>query len=114
MLRSGLLVQTEIQDPEKEGSKRVLSQFIHLSIQEFLAMVGLLKLHPDKVQQVFSELCRADSFSMATVFIFGLAFNEDKTVSSIMNAVGGEFENQAEIQSFLEESVMVGSCSVSF
>ena len=76
---SGLLMQTRIPNPERPEEMQILNQFVHLSIQEFLAMQGLLQEHPGKVKKVLQQLSRTGQFNMALLFLFGLAFDKRKS-----------------------------------
>ena len=75
---TGLLMNTHIKDPENPEQTRVLSQFVHLSIQEYLAMLGLLMCteDDDHVQKVLEQLSGSQQFNMALLFLYGIAFEE--------------------------------------
>ena len=105
---TGLLLQTEIPDPENQNENEVLSQFVHLSIQEFLAMVALLNREPTYASQVLTELFETDHFNMARLFVCGLAFSKDSNVvRKMVTAVGGTFQLNNEIIASLENVVQV-------
>ena len=76
MRQTGLLMDTNYEDPHRPGQITVLSQFVHLSIQEFLAMIGVIKSKGDGIEMVIKQLCRSQQFNMALVFLYGLAFDE--------------------------------------
>ena len=109
----GLMVQTNVSSlgiSEKEH--QVLSQFVHLSIQEFLAMAGLLKESPDQVRKTLTQLTKSGQFNMALLFLYGLAFNSNnETVREISTAVGGQLPQRKELQQILLEAVGVGNKS---
>ena len=108
---SGLLMQTQASGISEE-EPQVLSQFVHLSIQEFLAMAGLLKESPDQVRKTLKRLAKSEQFNMALLFLYGLAFNSNnETVREISTAVGGQLPQRKELQQLLLEAVGVGNKS---
>ena len=103
-------MQTEIPDPEETKENQVLSQFVHLTIQEFLAMVGLLKESPHQVSNTLREFSKTEQFNMALLFLYGFAFNTDnETIKAISSAVGGLSDQKEEIQKVLLQAVGVSS-----
>ena len=80
MRKVGLLMETDIQDPDDQTKIVTLSQFVHLSIQEFLAMAGLLKEDLEVLQNTLKRLCASEQLTMALLFLYGLAFNEENSV----------------------------------
>ena len=95
-----------------ENEPQVLSQFVHLSIQELLAMAGLLKESPNQVKQTLTQLTKSGQFNMALLFLYGLAFNSNnETVREISTAVGGQLAQREELQQILLEAVGVGNKS---
>ena len=76
--KTGLLLTTSIQDPEDPEQTRVLSQFVHLSIQEYLAMLGLLTKEDDHFKNIVKQLSRSQQFNMALLFLYGIAFDESE------------------------------------
>ena len=84
MKEIGLLMETEIRNPETQGETEILRQFAHLSVQEFLAMCGLLKKGPEKVRETVSTFSKSEQFNMALLFLYGLAFDiGSETVKSL-------------------------------
>ena len=106
-------MQTQVSSAEPSKKEpEVLSQFLHLSIQEFLAMAGLLKETPDKVSQTLTQLTKSEQFNMALLFLYGLAFSSDsETIRGISDAVGRTFAQRKELQQLLLEAVGVSSKS---
>ena len=103
-------MQTKISDLEGAGDDQVLSQFTNVFIQDFLAMVGLLKQRPDQVRRTLNELTKSEQFNMAILFLYGLAFNSDEeNISDISTAVGGPLAQRGELQQILLEAVGVSS-----
>ena len=110
MRRAGLLMQTEMPDPEQRKGNEVLSQFVHLSIQEFLAMAGLLKKDPVQIKEIVGRLSKSEQFNMSLLFLYGLAFNkENGTIKNISTAVIGTSETRKDIKKVLQDSVVVSS-----
>ena len=104
----GLLMQTEVANPDKPGETDVLSQFLHLSIQEFLAMAGLLKQDLSTLRDSMTWLVASEQFNMALLFIYGLAFNESNdAVRKISDAVTGKSEKPERVQDILKQVLMV-------
>ena len=103
-------MQTEVPDPQAEGNVRVLSQFEHLSIQEFLAMAGLLLHSPEQVKKTLKQLSQSEQFGMAFLFLYGLAFNkQDGAVREISGAIVRTSEEKLqEIIDVLKENAVVG------
>ena len=106
---SGLLMQTQVfTSGMSEKEPQVLSQFVHLNIQEFLAMAGLLKESPDQVRKTLTQLTKSEQVNMALLFLYGLAFNsDDETVRDISTAVGGQLPQRKELHQLLLEAVKV-------
>ena len=109
MRRSGLLMQTEIPDPENQHKRQVLSQFVHLSIQEFLAMAGLLTQSLEQVRDIVGQLAKSEQFNMALLFLYGMAFNENETIKKISAEVCGSQVQKNDIKEVLLELVVVSS-----
>ena len=107
MRRSGLLMQTEIPDPENQHKRQVLSQFVHLSIQEFLAMAGLLTQSLKQVRHIVGQLAKSEQFNMALLFLYGMAFNENETIKTISAEVCGSQVQKNDIKEVLLELVVV-------
>ena len=102
-------MQTEVSSSGIAGKEpQFLSQFIHLSIQEFLAMAGLLRECPDKVKHTLTQLTGSGQFNMTLLFLYGLAFDSGNgTISKISNAIGGQLEQRKVLQDLLIERVTV-------
>ena len=100
-------MQTEIPDPENQHERQVLSQFVHLSIQEFLAMAGLLKQSLEQVRDVVGLLAKSEQFNMALLFLYGMAFNENETIKKISAEVCGSQVQKNDIKEVLLELVVV-------
>lgn len=74
----GLLVCSEIQLPGKED-KYIITEFVHLSMQELLAMVYLINdsnEHSSAVE-IFNKMWNTKKFYMAQLYLFGLCFDEE-------------------------------------
>ena len=99
-------MQTEIRNPERPESTQVQSQFIHLSVQEYLAMCGLIQESPERVREVVTRLCRSEQYNMSLLFLYGMVFDED--VGQIGNLpVFRSSIQKEEIQNALEELITV-------
>ena len=97
MLKTGLL--TEGLDAE-DGDTTV--EFVHLSMQELLAMCELLKRDPDHVKKTLTTLCRSEQFNMALLFLYGLAFDDrNKTIQSLSEQVSLGNQHRQNVQSVL-------------
>ena len=84
MRKVGLLMETHIRSPSDPKQETILSQFVHLSIQEFLAMAGLLHNDVATIQNSLRKLMKSDQFDMALLFLYGLALNgNDDTIKSV-------------------------------
>ena len=81
MRKLGLLMETQIQDPTDPEEKKVLSQFVHLSIQEVLAMVGLMNKSIDEIKTVVKQFAKSQQFNMALLFLYGLVFDTSNEYS---------------------------------
>ena len=108
MRKIGLLMDTDITVPGEQGGGKVLSQFVHLSIQEFLAMAGLLKESPDKVRELIQEFGRSEQFNMALLFLYGLVYNDDNdSIRRLSTAVVDDSYLRREKKKALLEGVAV-------
>ena len=90
MREIGLLMDTQVPGGDTEGGCRTLSQFVHLSIQEFLAMIELLKANRKTIKEEVSRFSKSQQFDMTMTFLYGIAFNnEDRNIKYISSYVGG-------------------------
>ena len=110
-------MQTEIKDPQNPDSVQVLSQFAHLSIQELLAMAGLLKQSSEHIEVTVKQLCSSEQFNMALLFLYGLAFNNtNETIQKLCEKVGLTAEQRHQAHSILKEaapvSVLIGQFKI--
>ena len=95
-------------DPEGAGNAQVLSQSIHLSFQELLAMAGLLKETPEQVRRTLAELTKGEQFNMALLFLYRLAFSSDNvTIRIISTVIGGQSAKMKKMWEVLLEAVGV-------
>lgn len=79
----GLLVRSELQLPGKEENKVLITEFVHLSMQELLAMVYLIN-DPNEyctAVDIFNIMWSKKRFYMAQLYLFGLSF--DKKLSGV-------------------------------
>ena len=77
-------METTFQDPDDKKNVISQSQFVHLSIQEYLAMVGLLQEGSERIGSLVKRLCKSGQFNMALLFLYGLAFDcDDPTMESM-------------------------------
>ena len=88
MIETGLLTSTCIEDPEQPGKTQTLNQFIHLSIQEFLAMLKLIPKDGKYLGKKLKKLSGSEQFNMALLFLYGLAFDDE--TRNILSSVMGE------------------------
>ena len=108
MTASGLLMETETQNPENPVEKRVLTQFVHLSIQECLAMAGLLQEPHEKVKDTIRQLAGSQQYNMALLFVYGLAFDvDDGPISELASVMKGLSENRIQMKEVLLKEVGV-------
>ena len=108
MRRIGLLVETDIDDPDNPGRNDIFSQFVHLSIQEMLAMVGLLTQDQEKVQKALSRLCKSEQFNMALLFLYGVTFNQENAIiKKISTTIRGTSEQTESIKQALTATTYV-------
>ena len=98
--QSGLLTYSKCKDPENPHRQKLQAQFIHLSVQEFLAAARMVVPGAEWTEQEF-KLSKPGQFNMRNIFAFGLAFdktnmniidievavNQKKTSSSVENTV---------------------------
>ena len=84
--RSGLLTYSRFKDPENPHCQKLQAQFIHLSIQEFLAAAKMVAPGDDSEQEI--KLFKSGQFNLTDVFAFGLAFDRaNMNISDIQEAV---------------------------
>ena len=94
-------MQTRISDSEGAGNDQVLSQFIHLSIQEFMAVTG-------QVRRAVKDLSKSGQFNMALLFLYGLAFNTgNETIMALSMAISGSVDQWEEMKKVLCDSISV-------
>ena len=86
-------MDTHIQDPKDPKQTRVLSQFVHLSIQEFLAMGGLWTKDDGRMKDVVTQLSGSQQFNMALLFLYGIAFDESE-MNKMVSSSSGRVESQ--------------------
>ena len=83
----GLLTCSTCRDPGNSGHQQLQAQFIHLSIQEFLAAAELVAMRQFR-EKSDSWVFESGRFNMTGVFAFGLMFDrEDRNIDSILRAV---------------------------
>ena len=83
----GLLTCSSYRDPGNSGHQQLQAQFIHLSIQEFLAAAELVAMRQFREKRD-SWVFESGHFNMTGVFAFGLMFDrEDRNIDSILKAV---------------------------
>ena len=83
MRTTGLVMDTLTGDPK--GSEQ---QFVHPSIQDFLAMRGLLAEDDGNIKNVLKQLFSSQRFDTALLFLYGLAFDERIVSSSVSLGLG--------------------------
>ena len=111
MSNIGLLMQTQILDPENNESQ-VQSQFAHLSIQEYLAMSGLLTESADRIKTSMSRFSKSEQYNMALLFLYGLAFDKERgsIISKVQLTINHSAEQTEKFQKVLLDSVTVSIC----
>ena len=88
--QSGLLTYSKCKDPENPHRQKLQAQFIHLSVQEFLAAARMVVLGVDWGEQEIASGC----LDMKDIFAFGLLFDkESQDVSDIRQAVSQRVNN---------------------
>ena len=101
-------METDLPDPEEPNGSKVVSQFVHLSIQEFMAMSSLLTQDRQKIDEVLKERSKSGHFNMALLFLYGLAFNEENgPIKLISTNVTGDAVTRQETKNALLEGVKV-------
>ena len=88
---------------DRETDTGVICRFVHLQVQMFLAVLALIKSHPQNVKHVFQSLYHSEMFGMFLRTIFGLVFNRIKLVDLAI----GNIEQIGEIKRFLRGSAHV-------
>ena len=84
--QSGLLTYSKYKDPENPHHQKLQAQFIHLSVQEFLAAARMIGPRGNVSEQEL-YLFESGQFNMAYIFAFGLAFDKtDMNVKDIQYA----------------------------
>ena len=85
--QSGLLTYSKCKDPENPHRQKLQAQFIHLSIQEFLAAAKMVVSRVDLREQEIKSLA-SGFLDMKDIFAFGLVFDEEsQDVTDIRQAV---------------------------
>lgn len=75
--------------------KLELYEFVHLSVQELLAMMELSPKDTDTLIQTAQMMWRSSSFNMAKMFLYGLHFDsKSKDIKSLMQLLPIKEENQ--------------------
>ena len=108
----GLLMETDVVSPDQPQDKKILWQFVHLSLQEFLAMAGLLNESPEKIAPVLTrtmtQLSRTGQYNMALLFLYGMAFDEGNSpITNISKAVNQSSTHQRDVRQILLDNVGV-------
>ena len=112
--QSGIFLQTEVSGPNTSDQKQVLGEFVHLSIQEFMAMIGLLVQSPEEVREALKMLSSSGQFNMALLFLYGFAFDTgSEALKELCKAMGVQIEVGAELRSILKENIKVSICCFS-
>ena len=87
--KTGLLTYTNVQDPFNPQQKELQAQFVHLSVQEFLAVSKLAVSSPD--DDVIEEkvgLLQSERLKLSDIFAFGVVFDkEDRNIADIRSAM---------------------------
>ena len=87
--KTGLLTYTNVQDPFNPQQKELQAQFIHLSVQEFLAVSKLAVSSIDDI--VIEEkvgLLQSEKFKLSDIFAFGVVFDKgDRNIADIRSAM---------------------------
>ena len=85
--QSGLLTYSKYKDPENPHCQKLQAQFIHLSVQEFLAAARMIDPSCNASEQKL-HLFESGQFNMTDLFAFGLAFDEtNMNVKDIQNVI---------------------------
>ena len=108
--RSGLFLQTKVPDLGNGQKNKVLGEFIHLSIQEFLAMLGLLTQRPGSIKEALKTLKTSGQFNMALLFLYGFAFdNKDETLTKLCTNTGinRRLDDNKDVQEHLQRIICV-------
>lgn len=76
------------QDQERECETRYIYQFVHLTVQEMLAMTELLRKDEKTLMDVAARISKSPSFNMAKMFLYGLRFDKSSThINHFMESV---------------------------
>ena len=96
-------METQLEDIEKSGSTKTLTQFAHLSIQEFLAMSGILGETLEDVEKHVRKLSMSEQYNMALLFLYGLAFDDRNIpVAQTFAAATGKDSLREDVKGFLQ------------
>ena len=119
MCQAGVFLQndqyTADQDGDDQESKKVQSfgEFVHLSIQEFLAVLGLLIRGPTNTSEIFARVFQSQRLVMAKYFLFGLLFNKNyHKLERIVGPISLSQDQIDRIQAELEEALLVSDHSM--
>ena len=103
-------METEIRNAEHPEETQVQSQFVHLSIQEFLAMGGLIEDRPERVKDTVLRFAQSGQFNMALLFLYGLMFDRtDETIQNITNALATGARTRGEAEKLLLDATLVSA-----
>ena len=84
--QSGLLTYSKHRDPQNPSHQRLQVQFIHLSVQEFLAAAKMVALEGEGAKTSF-KFSKSGHFRMRNIFAFGLVFDKTNVNMNIERAV---------------------------
>lgn len=72
----GLIVCTDFHEPGQKSKGSLITEFMHLSIQELLAMGYLLSQGKAKATQIFNNMWTTKRFHMAQLYLFGFCYDD--------------------------------------
>ena len=102
----GLLVENALGD--SENPDETLSEFVHLSIQEFFGMAALLQDgDSNEMERLIQELSESEQFSMSLLFLYGMAFDTDNEF--IQQLSGRDMLRHRQV---LKQKLQVGNTSM--
>ena len=96
----GLLEYSMLRDPVNPHEPKLQTQFIHLSVQEFLSAAKMVVPCRDDESEI--KVFESGRFNMRDIFAFGIAFDtESRLVKGIKQAVGKSRKVETDVEGHL-------------
>lgn len=91
-----------------DGEESKMAEFIHLSVQELLAMSRLAGSSTE-IEEVFTAMWKSRRLSMAQLYICGLLCDTGFPINrAILNAVNPNLRDNTDVSDVLIKVVLVG------